>query len=50
VVAVIGAIAAGMASDELAARATLRRIYSRKTLAQATGESAVTRAEQGDQA
>lgn len=44
VVAVIGAIAAGMASDELAARATLRRIHSRKATAPATA----SRAEQGD--
>ncbi len=35
VVAVVGALAAGMASDELAARATLRGIRARKARAQA---------------
>jgi hypothetical protein len=35
VVAVVGALAAGMASDELAARATLRGIRARKDKAKA---------------
>jgi len=44
VVAVLGAIAAGMASDEVAARATLRGIQARKSAQPRTGDQA------GDQA
>jgi hypothetical protein len=38
VVAVIGAIAAGMASDEMAARATLRGIRARKSAQPQAGD------------
>ncbi|CAG9184645.1 AzlC family ABC transporter permease [Cupriavidus pinatubonensis] len=51
VVAVIGAIAAGMASDELAARATLRRIHSRKAAGKAATQAVpASQAGRGDQA
>ncbi|KAF7963109.1 branched-chain amino acid permease [Cupriavidus sp. UYMU48A] len=51
VVAVVGAIAAGMASDELAARATLRGIHRRKAATPASKQAVPSpQAGQGDQA